>query len=80
MEELRLPRSRAKGEIDLEMQANLDYSIFSRHRPLLIRSDAGNFDRLVIQDILKEIAQTQQVDVNAKHRFKGERERESSTR
>jgi len=27
---------------------------------------------LVVQDILKEIAQTQQVDVNAKHRFKGE--------
>lgn len=56
------------------MEADLAYSIFSRHRPLLIRSDAGNFDRLVIQDILKEIAQTQQVDVNAKHRFKGERQ------
>ena len=39
-------------------------------RPTLL-SDAGGYDRLVIQDILKEIAQTQQVDTNAKHRFKG---------
>jgi len=30
------------------------------------------YDRVVIQDILKEIAQTQQVDLNAKQRFKGE--------
>lgn len=33
-------------------------------------SDAGQYDRLVIQDILKEIAQTQQVDQNAARRFK----------
>ncbi|KAF8307753.1 P-loop containing nucleoside triphosphate hydrolase protein [Clavulina sp. PMI_390] len=33
-------------------------------------SDVGNFDRVVIQEILKEIAQTQQVDLNAKQRFK----------
>ncbi|KAG1784569.1 P-loop containing nucleoside triphosphate hydrolase protein [Suillus plorans] len=33
-------------------------------------SEAGNYDRVVIQDLLKEIAQTQQVDLNAKHRFK----------
>lgn len=33
-------------------------------------SEAGNYDRLVIQEILKEIAQTQQVDLNAKQRFK----------
>lgn len=30
------------------------------------------YDRVVIQDILKEIAQTQQVDLNAKQKFKGE--------
>jgi replication factor C subunit 3/5 len=35
-------------------------------------SDVGMYDRVVIQDILKEIAQTQQVDLNAKQRFKGE--------
>ena len=34
-------------------------------------SDVGNYDRVVIQDLLKEIAQTQQVDLNAKQRFKG---------
>ncbi|KAG4300901.1 hypothetical protein PCANB_002905 [Pneumocystis canis] len=33
-------------------------------------SDSGNYDRIVIQDLLKEIAQTQQVDASAKHRFK----------
>ena len=31
----------------------------------------GNWDRHVVQDILKEIAQTQQVDLNAQKRFKG---------
>ncbi|KAI9637913.1 DNA clamp loader [Dioszegia hungarica] len=36
----------------------------------LTPSDVGNYDRVVIQDILKEIAQTQQVDLNAKQRFK----------
>ena len=34
-------------------------------------SDVGIYDRVVIQDILKEVAQTQQVDLNAKKRFKG---------
>jgi replication factor C subunit 3/5 len=33
-------------------------------------SDVGNYDRVVIQDLLKEVAQTQQVDANAKQRFK----------
>ncbi|CCJ28396.1 unnamed protein product [Pneumocystis jirovecii] len=33
-------------------------------------SDSGNYDRMVIQDLLKEIAQTQQVDTSAKQRFK----------
>jgi len=37
----------------------------------MCRSEAGNYDRVVIQDLLKEIAQTQQVDLSAKHRFKG---------
>jgi len=36
----------------------------------LTPSDVGNWDRSVIQDILKEIAQTQQIDLNAKKRFK----------
>jgi replication factor C subunit 3/5 len=33
-------------------------------------SDVGNYDRVVIQDLLKEVAQTQQVDTSAKQRFK----------
>lgn len=33
-------------------------------------SDVGTYDRIVIQDLLKEIAQTQQVDQNARQRFK----------
>ncbi|KAI0346513.1 P-loop containing nucleoside triphosphate hydrolase protein [Trametopsis cervina] len=33
-------------------------------------SEVGNYDRVVIQELLKEIAQTQQVDINARHRFK----------
>ena len=33
-------------------------------------SDVGNYDRVVIQDLLKEVAQTQQVDQSAKQRFK----------
>lgn len=34
-------------------------------------SEAGSYDRVVIQELLKEIAQTQQVDLSAKQRFKG---------
>ncbi|KAL7270321.1 Replication factor C (RF-C) subunit [Rhizina undulata] len=33
-------------------------------------SDVGNYDRVVIQSLLKEVAQTQQVDLAAKQRFK----------
>ncbi|KAH7108233.1 P-loop containing nucleoside triphosphate hydrolase protein [Auriculariales sp. MPI-PUGE-AT-0066] len=36
----------------------------------LTPSDVGNYDRVVIQEILKEIAGTQQLDLNAKQRFK----------
>ncbi|KAK9474564.1 P-loop containing nucleoside triphosphate hydrolase protein [Dipodascopsis tothii] len=33
-------------------------------------SDMGNNDRVIIQELLKEVAQTQQVDLSAKKRFK----------
>ncbi|KAL8736333.1 MAG: hypothetical protein Q9181_002487 [Wetmoreana brouardii] len=33
-------------------------------------SDVGSSDRLVVQDLLKEVAQTQQVDQSARQRFK----------
>ncbi|WFC94796.1 Replication factor C (RF-C) subunit [Malassezia brasiliensis] len=44
--------------------------ISSNYHIEITPSDAGSYDRLIIQDILKEIAQTQQVDQNAAHRFK----------
>jgi hypothetical protein len=44
--------------------------ISSNYHTEITPSDAGSYDRLVIQDILKEIAQTQQVDQNAARRFK----------
>lgn len=53
--------SRRKIEVNL---------ISSNYHIELTPSDAGIYDRLIIQDILKEIAQTQQVDQNAAHRFK----------
>ena len=33
-------------------------------------SEVGNFDRVIVQDLLKEVAQTQQVDQSARQRFK----------
>ncbi|RMZ85667.1 hypothetical protein DV737_g659, partial [Chaetothyriales sp. CBS 132003] len=49
----------------------LEFNIVSSVYHLEITpSDVGNYDRVVIQDLLKEVAQTQQVDLNAKQRFK----------
>ncbi|KAF1803182.1 DNA clamp loader [Mucor lusitanicus] len=33
-------------------------------------SDLGIYDRVIVQDVIKGIAQTQQIDSNAKHQFK----------
>lgn len=33
-------------------------------------ADVGTYDRVVVQELLKEVAQTQQVDLSAKQRFK----------
>ena len=43
----------------------VSYLIYQYH------SEVGNYDRVVIQELIKEIAQTQQVDINARHKFKG---------
>lgn len=49
----------------------LEFNIVSSNYHLEITpSDVGNYDRVVIQDLLKEVAQTQQVDLSAKQRFK----------
>lgn len=49
----------------------LEFNIVSSVYHLEITpSDVGNYDRVVIQDLLKEVAQTQQVDMGARQRFK----------
>ncbi|RPA86198.1 P-loop containing nucleoside triphosphate hydrolase protein [Ascobolus immersus RN42] len=49
----------------------LEFTIVSSLYHLEITpSDVGNYDRVVIQSLLKEVAQTQQVDTAAKQRFK----------
>jgi replication factor C subunit 3/5 len=49
----------------------LEFNIVSSPYHLEITpSDLGNNDRVVIQDLLKEVAQTEQVDFSGKHRFK----------
>ncbi|KAG0255510.1 Replication factor C (RF-C) subunit [Mortierella polycephala] len=49
----------------------LELNIVSSNYHLEVNpSDVGNYDRVVIQDLLKEVAQTQQVDVSAQKRFK----------
>ena len=50
---------------------NLEFNIVASVYHLEITpSEVGNFDRVVVQDLLKEIAQTQQVDQSARQRFK----------
>ena len=49
----------------------LDFNIVASIYHLEITpSEVGNFDRVVVQDLLKEVAQTQQVDQSARQRFK----------
>ncbi|ODQ81703.1 hypothetical protein BABINDRAFT_58302 [Babjeviella inositovora NRRL Y-12698] len=49
----------------------LEFNVVSSSYHLEITpSDMGNNDRVVIQDLLKEVAQTEQVDFSGKHRFK----------
>ena len=49
----------------------LEFTLVSSNYHLEITpSDVGSYDRVVIQDLLKEVAQTQQVDLAAKQRFK----------
>ena len=49
----------------------LEFNVVSSPYHLEITpSDLGNNDRVVIQDLLKEVAQTEQVDFSGKHRFK----------
>lgn len=57
--------------VQVTSSRKVEFSVVSSvYHMELTPSDMGNSDRLVIQDLLKEAAQTQQVDPNAKHRFK----------
>ncbi|KAG8739323.1 Replication factor C (RF-C) subunit [Ceratobasidium sp. 414] len=58
-------------EITPRFALNIYVSVSSSDPKSLVYSDVGMYDRVVISEILKEIAQTQQVDLNAKQRFKG---------
>ncbi|KAF0394058.1 replication factor C subunit 3/5 [Gigaspora margarita] len=44
--------------------------ISSKYHIELTPSDVGNYDKIVFQELLTEIAQTQQIDADAKQRFK----------
>ncbi|KAF1808801.1 P-loop containing nucleoside triphosphate hydrolase protein [Eremomyces bilateralis CBS 781.70] len=49
----------------------LDFTIASSNQHLEITpADVGPHDRVIVQDLLKEVAQTQSVDLSARHRFK----------
>lgn len=49
----------------------IELTVFtSNHHVEMNPSDVGIYDRVVIQEIIKEVAQTQQLD-RTKHAFKG---------
>ncbi|KAJ3339667.1 Replication factor C (RF-C) subunit [Gonapodya sp. JEL0774] len=49
----------------------VDVNIVSSNYHLEVTpSDVGIFDRVIVQELIKEVAQTQQVDANARHKFK----------
>ena len=50
-----------------KMEFNIVASVYHLE---ITPSDVGHFDRVVVQDLLKEVAQTQQVDQSARQRFK----------
>lgn len=57
--------------LDLGGSRKLELSLVSSiYHVEITPSEAGNQDRFVIQELLKEIAQTQQVDQSAKHKYK----------
>ena len=52
-------------------------TISSSYHIELNPSDAGIYDRVVVQDLIKEVAQTQQLSSKATRRFKGKEDRKS---
>lgn len=59
-------------KIDMNIvSSNYHLELTPRYYYIYKSSDVGMYDRIVIQELIKEIAQTQQVDANAKKTFKG---------
>ncbi|KAG0169049.1 Replication factor C (RF-C) subunit [Apophysomyces sp. BC1034] len=49
----------------------LIFNVFSSNYHLELNpSDLGIYDRVIVQDVIKEIAESPQIDTNAKHKFK----------
>ncbi|CAN6651050.1 replication factor C subunit 5 [Trichomonascus vanleenenianus] len=64
-------RIKTDGRIVQAGSKKVEFNILSSTYHIEITpSDMGNQDRVIIQDLLKEIAQSQQVDTTARHKFK----------
>lgn len=58
-------------QLDLGGSRKLEITMVSSvYHVEITPSEAGNQDRFIVQELLKEIAQTQQIDQNARHRYK----------
>ncbi|GAA5927968.1 replication factor C subunit 5 [Sporobolomyces koalae] len=67
VEKLRIEQRTFKTTSNRKIDINV---VQSNYHIEITPSDAGNYDRQIVQELLKDIAQTQQVDLNAKKRFK----------
>lgn len=67
MEKIKIDARVFQTSSNRKLEFNIVASIYHLE---ITPSDVGNYDRVVIQDLLKEVAQTQQVDQSAKQRFK----------
>lgn len=67
MEKIKIDARVFQTSTNRKLEFNIVSSVYHME---ITPSDVGNYDRVVIQDLLKEVAQTQQVDLNAKQRFK----------
>lgn len=67
MEKIKIDARVFQTSTNRKLEFNIVSSVFHLE---ITPSDVGNYDRVVIQSLLKEVAQTQQVDVGAKQKFK----------
>lgn len=67
MEKIKIDSRVFQTSSNRKLEFNIVASVYHQE---ITPSDVGNYDRVVVQDLLKEVAQTQQVDQSAKQRFK----------